>query len=147
MKNILIIVMVLVAIAYMFVLMKDRYENIQKTNEKIAQQDKLNMLTNIFENIKIDKKNEQFIDLLKHKNLRVERIVSNGQSSPVDFWYEQEENEFVLLLKGEAVLEFEDKELLLKEGDFVNIPSKEKHRVKYTSKTMPTIWLAIFYKN
>ncbi|WP_258238986.1 MULTISPECIES: cupin domain-containing protein [Arcobacteraceae] len=105
------------------------------------------MLSNIFKDIKIDNENEQFIDLLKHENVRIERIVSNGQCSPIDFWYEQEENEFVLLLKGQAILEFENKEVILKEGDFINIPSKQKHRVKYTSKKIPTIWLAIFYNN
>lgn len=105
------------------------------------------MLSNIFKDIKIDNENEQFIDLLKHENVRIERIVSNRQCSPIDFWYEQEENEFVLLLKGEAILEFENKEVILKEGDFINIPSKRKHRVKYTSKEIPTIWLAIFYNN
>ncbi|WP_258238328.1 cupin domain-containing protein [Arcobacter sp. CECT 8983] len=105
------------------------------------------MLNNIFDDIKIDKENEQFIDLLNHKNVRIERIVSNGQASPVNFWYEQDESEFVLLLKGEAVLEFENKEIVLKEGAFINIPSKQKHRVKYTSKESTTIWLAVFYKD
>jgi len=105
------------------------------------------MIDNIFNDIKIDKENEQFIDLLKHKNIRIERIVSNGQSSPVNFWYEQEENEFVIVLKGEAILEFEDRKSFLKEGDFINIPSWEKHRVKYTSNKTSTIWLAIFYKD
>lgn len=38
MRNILIISMVVVAIAYMFVLMKDKYDTIQETNVKIAQQ-------------------------------------------------------------------------------------------------------------
>lgn len=105
------------------------------------------MLDNIFSNIKIDKKNEEFLDLLKHENVRIERIISNGQCSPINFWYEQDENEFVLLLKGEAILEFENSELILKEGDFINIPSNQKHRVKYTSKEFTTIWLAIFYKD
>ncbi len=105
------------------------------------------MIDNIFKDIKVDKEKEQFIDLLKHQNVRIERIVSNGQCSPVGFWYEQEENEFVLLLKGEAILEFEDREVTLKEGDFINIPSYEKHRVKSTLENSATIWLAVFYKD
>ena len=100
---------------------------------------------NIYENILINKENEEFIQILKNENIRVERIVSNGQTSKDNFWYEQEENEFVLLLEGDAILEFEDKELSLKKGDFINIEAKRKHRVKYTSKDKPTIWLAIFY--
>ena len=103
------------------------------------------MSGNIFENIVIDKDNEQFIDLIKTSNIRIEKIVSNGQNSPVDFWYEQEENEFVILLKGEAILEFEDKEINLQEGDYINIKAFTKHRVKYTDIKNPTIWLAVFY--
>ncbi len=101
--------------------------------------------SNIFKNIKIDKQNEQFFDLLKKDNLRIEKIVSNGQKSPEDFWYEQEESEFVLLLEGFAILEFEDKEVELKKGEYINIPAFTKHRVKYTSKKEPSIWLAVFY--
>jgi len=104
------------------------------------------MIENIFKDIKIDKENEQFFELIKKDDVRIEKIVSNGQVSPKDFWYSQDENEFVIVLKGESILEFEDKEFTLKEGDFINIKKKEKHRVKYTSKTNPTIWLAIFYK-
>ena len=103
------------------------------------------MKNNIFENIIIDKKQEQFFKLIKNDNIRIEKIVSNGQSSPINFWYEQNENEFVLILKGSAILQYEDKELNLKEGDYVNITAFTKHRVKYTNENKPTIWLAIFY--
>ena len=103
------------------------------------------MKNNIFENIIIDKNQEQFFELLKNDNIRIEKIVSNGQSSPINFWYKQEENEFVLLLKGSAILEYEDKEVNLQEGDFINITAFTKHRVKYTNEDEPTIWLAVFY--
>jgi len=103
------------------------------------------MKNNIFENIIIDKKQEQFFELIKNDNIKIEKIVSNGQSSPINFWYEQKENEFVLLLKGNAILEYKDKEVILKEGDFINIPAFTKHRVKYTNEKEPTIWLTIFY--
>lgn len=69
---------------------------------------------NIFENIKIDKSVEEFITLNQNQNIKIERIVSNGQKSKENFWYEQKENEFVLLLEGLAILEFEDKEVILK---------------------------------
>lgn len=104
---------------------------------------------NIFENVLIDKENEEFRDILKSENLRIERIVSNGQNSPNDFWYDQDENEFVLLLQGHAILEIEEKnnilEIELKEGDYINIEANVKHRVKYTSLNETTIWLAVFY--
>ena len=103
------------------------------------------MKKNVFENIIIDKKQEQFFELIKNDNIRIEKIVSNGQSSPINFWYEQKENEFVLILKGSAILEYEDKEVNLKEGDYINITAFTKHRVKYTNKDEPTIWLAVFY--
>lgn len=100
---------------------------------------------NIFQDILMDKSKEEFIDILKSDNIRIERIVSNGQNSPKDFWYCQEENEFVLLLEGNAILEFEEKQVELKKGDYVDIKAKIKHRVKYTSKEETTIWLAVFY--
>jgi len=100
---------------------------------------------NIFDNVIINKDNEQFNEILKKDNVRMERIVSNGQTSQKDFWYEQDENEFVMVLEGHAILEFEDKEVELKKGDYINIESHRKHRVKYTSTNEPTIWLALFY--
>lgn len=102
-------------------------------------------IKNIFDNINVDKINEEFIKILRDKNIRIERIVSNGQISDADFWYEQDENEFVLLLEGEAILQFENKDVTLKKGDFIDIKTRERHRVKYTSLSEPTIWLAIFY--
>ena len=107
------------------------------------------MIENIFKDIKIDKNNEQFFDLLKTENIRIEKIVSNGQTSPKDFWYDQDENEFVIVLKGEAILEIQKNneivELKLNNGDFINIKAHEKHRVKYSSLEEPTVWLAVFY--
>lgn len=102
-------------------------------------------MNNIFENIIIDKENEEFMDILKKPNIRIERIVSNGQVSKKDFWYIQEENEFVIVLEGEAILELVDKEIVLKKGDFYNIEKGIKHRVKYTSLKESTIWIAVFY--
>lgn len=103
------------------------------------------MKKNVFENIIIDKSKEQFFELLKNDNIKIEKIVSNGQSSPINFWYEQEKNEFVLILKGNAIIEYESSEFILNEGDYVNIKAFTKHRVKYTNQTQPTIWLAVFY--
>jgi len=106
-------------------------------------------MTNLLENIIVDKSKEEFLDILKHENVRIERIVSNGQTSPKDFWYDQEENEFVLLIQGEATLHLKEneniKEVQLKANDFIDIKAHTKHRVEYTSKDEPTIWLAVFY--
>ena len=100
---------------------------------------------NIFEEIIIDKNEEKFFEIFKNETIKIEKIVSNGQTSPKNFWYEQEENEFILVLEGFAILEFEDKEIELKKGDCLNIKAMQKHRVKFTSLTESTIWFAVFY--
>ena len=85
--------------------------------------------------------------LVKSNIVRIERIISDNHSSPKDFWYDQKENEFVIVLKGEGIIEFENGEkVVLKEGDYLIIPSHKKHRVDRTSEKEKTIWLAIFYK-
>lgn len=90
---------------------------------------------------------ELFTDLLRGADFRVERIVSRGHCSPSGFWYEQSENEWVLLLKGAARLRFEQQEQLVSmtEGDYLNIPAGMKHRVEWTAPDQDSIWLAIFY--
>ncbi len=70
---------------------------------------------------------------------------SHGHSSPVGFWYNQSEPEFVVLLQGEACLRFDDEEIELKPGSFVDIPAHKRHRVESTNPNEPTIWLAIHY--
>jgi len=100
---------------------------------------------NIFEQIVVDKEEEKFFEIFKNETIKVEKIVSNGQKSPENFWYEQEQSEFILLLEGFAILEFENREVELKKGDCLNIEAMKKHRVKFTSQDEPTIWFAVFY--
>jgi len=73
--------------------------------------------------------------------------VSHGHCSPVDFWYNQDENEWVLLLQGEAELIFADdpEPMRMKPGDAVFIPAHRLHRVNWTQPGVDTIWLALFY--
>lgn len=100
---------------------------------------------NIFEKIIVDKTEEIFFEIFKNETIKIEKIVSNGQKSVENFWYEQEKSEFILLLEGFAILEFEDFEIELKKGDCINIKAKQKHRVKFTSLNELTIWFAVFY--
>jgi len=102
---------------------------------------------NIFGNIPGKIPDEITELLIKSGEVRIERIISNGQSSPDNFWYDQDENEWVLLLKGHAELLFEEKSksVSLNSGDYINIPAHVKHKVIKTEKDKPTIWLAIFY--
>jgi cupin 2 domain-containing protein len=105
-----------------------------------------NIVANIFNELPKFPQSKEIIDILvESNNIRIEKIVSTGQSSPDVFWYEQEENEFVLLLNGTAELEFEDKTIKMKAGDYLLIPSKQKHRVKSTSRTEHSVWLTVFY--
>ncbi|MFZ4481040.1 MAG: cupin domain-containing protein [Rhodoferax sp.] len=83
--------------------------------------------------------------LLSSPDIRIERIVSRGHQSAPGFWYDQDQNEWVLLVQGEARLQFEDQTLCLKAGDYVNIAGHQKHRVDWTAPDRDTIWLAIFY--
>ena len=90
---------------------------------------------------------EHFETLFSDRNLHIERIVSRGQATPPDVWYDQEENEWVLLVQGKASLQFEKGEMLhLGPGDYIFLPARLKHRVTYTSKIPPCIWLAIHFK-
>ena len=85
---------------------------------------------------------EQFLELLSRPGLRIERIVSTGQSSPPDFWYDQPEDEWVVLLQGSAELGFADgARLALEPGDWVELPAGCPHRVEATA--VGTVWLAV----
>lgn len=104
------------------------------------------MSLNIFNNIPADLSEEVFQTLCKSENVHIERIISNGQSTPENEWYDQENNEWVILLQGKAGIRFENEELEeLNAGDFINIPAHKKHRVEWTEKDVETIWLAIHY--
>ena len=87
---------------------------------------------------------EVFTERVRQGRLRIERIVSNGHASPDGFWYDQNEHEWVLLLEGEAGIEFADgSPVHLTRGDALNLPAHTRHRVTFTSR--PAVWLAVFY--
>lgn len=91
---------------------------------------------------------EELVEVLaRSRGLRIERIVSRGHSSPREFWYDQEENEFVLLVSGSARLRFaeHDQVITLGPGDHVTIPAHVRHRVESTAVDQDTVWLAVFY--
>ena len=91
---------------------------------------------------------EELIEvLLDASAVRIERIVSQGHASPEGFWYDQEENEWVLVLRGAARLRFEDNRqpVEMRPGDFVHIPAHRRHRVEWTTPQEPTVWLAVHY--
>ena len=73
---------------------------------------------------------------------RMERIVSRGQASPPDFWYDQNEDEWVMLMTGTATVAFADRRVKLCAGDWLRIPAHCRHRVASTSED--AVWLAVF---
>jgi len=105
------------------------------------------MKQNLFANIPDEIPKEICETLAGNKNIKIERIISQGHSSPKSFWYDQEENEWVILLTGNAKLQFDDDKIIeLLSGDCINIPAHVKHRVEWTDPEVRTIWLAVFYK-
>lgn len=87
---------------------------------------------------------EIFESIVANDNILIERIISTGQTTPLGEWYDLDNNEWVILLQGEAVLSYEDgSRIELKAGDYLLIPAHQKHRVEYTSSEPPCIWLAV----
>ena len=91
---------------------------------------------------------EQFTALLTTPNVRIERIVSQGHSSPPGFWYDQDRPEWVIVLAGSAAVRFESEPAprTLTRGDYLHIPAHARHRVEWTDKDAPTIWIAVHYE-
>ncbi|QDU80655.1 Cupin domain protein [Polystyrenella longa] len=106
------------------------------------------MQQNLFGNIPSSLPDELIETLASGDKVRVERIVSQGHHSAEDFWYDQEEAEWVLLLKGNARLVFQDpaEAVELQPGDYVLIAAHRKHRVDWTAPDTQTIWLAVFFR-
>lgn len=85
---------------------------------------------------------EDFLTLLKSGNVEIQRIVSHASATPENEWYDQGHSEWVLVLRGVAVLEFEDgRRIDLREGDYLTLPPHVRHRVKQTAAE--TIWLVV----
>jgi cupin 2 domain-containing protein len=103
-------------------------------------------MENIFSSLPDNLENESFEELLRHKNIKIERITSQGHTSPETGWYDQKENEWVIVLEGSGSILFASgEEVNLKKGDYLNIPAHTKHKVTRTDPDCLTIWLAIHY--
>ena len=112
------------------VIMKDKPENIE----------------NIFEFPNQLPSQELFETLLNHDQVLIKRIISTGQVTPAGEWYDQEQNEWLIVLQGSGELSYEDNSRIkLKTGDYLLIPAHLKHRVEYTSTEPACIWLTIFF--
>jgi cupin 2 domain-containing protein len=91
---------------------------------------------------------EQLTALLTAANVRIERIVSRGHASPPDFWYDQPQAVWVIVLAGSAAIAFdgEASPRTLRRGDHLHIPAHARHRVVWTDANEPTVWLAVHYR-
>ena len=79
-------------------------------------------MNNIFSDIPNTIEHEIFESLIDSDNIKIERIVSKGKPSPETGWYDQDKSEWVIVLKGEAIILFADKsEANLKMGANINV--------------------------
>lgn len=102
---------------------------------------------NFYENIVPDALQEKFETIVEHGNAKIERIISSGQCTPEGEFYDQPQDEWVIVLQGEAVVSFIDsgEGFRMAAGDYLLIQSHVRHRVEYTSPDQPTVWLAFHF--
>ncbi|MDX2256277.1 MAG: cupin domain-containing protein [Pseudanabaenaceae cyanobacterium bins.39] len=102
------------------------------------------MSRNIYELPQDISQQEKFEQIIAGKNIQIERIISTGQTTPTGQWYNQDLDEWVILLQGEAEISYADNtRIKLQAGDYLLIPAHTKHRVEYTSVEPACIWLAV----
>ena len=99
-------------------------------------------MSNIFEYITPLKNEESFFTQLQHKNVEVKSIVSNTLSTPQTFVGEYDE--WVVVLKGCAKIEMDEKVYKLKKGDTLFIPAQKQHKLLKTKAVVE--WLAVYIK-
>jgi len=102
----------------------------------------------LFANVPASLPEEIFETWLETPAFRLERILSRGHASPENSWYDQELDEWVMLLQGSARLQMEDEMKLieLQPGDALLIPAHCRHRVTWTDPGQDTIWVALHFK-
>ena len=102
-------------------------------------------MNNLFDITKLSTCAEQFEEVLSNEHLKLERIISFGHPTPAGEWYDQEEMEWVALIKGTSTLLYKDGSTVeMKAGDALLIPPHMQHRVEQVSED--AIWLALFIK-
>lgn len=103
---------------------------------------------NLFQSLPQQLPEELTEKLVEHDGLRLERIVSTGQVTPAGEWYDQDWDEWVVLLTGAARLRFEDpaEVTTLQPGDYLQIPAHQRHRVDWTDPDSQTVWLAVHFR-
>jgi len=102
---------------------------------------------NIFADLPRTKGKEVFNTLLKYEKIKIERIISFGEATKEGRWLKEKQNEWVILLKGKAILRFWGNKGLLKlrTGDYCFIQKNLKHRVEWTDPGQRSVWLALHF--
>ena len=100
---------------------------------------------NIFTDIPRPLPEELYESILKRAHVRIERIISRGHITPAGQWYDQDDDEWVMLMQGRATILYEHglQSITLNPGDYVLIPAHTRHRVDWTLPNTDTVWLAI----
>ena len=100
---------------------------------------------NLLDDVAKSESGERFETLSRLPAVRIERIVSNGEVSPAGFWYDQDDDEWLTVIAGEARLEIDGETEVrnLRRGDWILLPAHCRHRVAWTSDEGPTVWLAV----
>ncbi|MDD5577726.1 MAG: cupin domain-containing protein [Methylobacter sp.] len=103
------------------------------------------VIANIYTHIPEQLPEEMFECLLKSDQVIIERIISKGHITARGHWYDQEWDEWILVLQGKATLMYENDNRLitLVPGDYVLIPAHTRHRVVWTQPDLATLWLAV----
>ncbi|BAQ60679.1 hypothetical protein GM3708_1085 [Geminocystis sp. NIES-3708] len=99
------------------------------------------MKDNIFSNTPSLITGEIFSELLKCRNVVIQKIVSSDK--PDHIIYNQPQDEWVILLQGKATLQLENNIINLTSGDYLFIPANTCHQVTKTSTNPYCIWLAV----
>jgi cupin 2 domain-containing protein len=94
---------------------------------------------NLFSDATPPETGERFDTILSHRNLVIERIVSSSNTTPQE--YVQAQDEWVVLLQGEALLQVGDTPVHLKAGEHLFLPAGQPHTVQHSSEG--AIWLAV----
>jgi len=126
---------------------RPRTVSLERLIHDVKCRNEITEMGSLFEGIPSELSEELFDTISSTDDVNIERIVSRGHASPEGFWYDQENNEFVLVVKGSAGLKLENEDdiVVLKAGDYFNIEAHVKHRVEWTDSTCETVWLAVHY--
>jgi cupin 2 domain-containing protein len=120
----------------------------QRLTGQCSEKQWANASGNLLDNIPANVAEEVITTVLQSNGLRIERIVSQGQASPPGFWYDQDDSEWVIVVEGNATVQFEGEEPVeLQRGSYLNIPAHRRHRVTWTDPQQKTVWLAVHYQS